>query len=281
MKLRHPRFGRGAERRGARRIVKTQDAPRPRPDPLRRFVSALLVASGLKPDRASALASLLLWFDTAGLLAHGVASLPTLLDRLDRGEIDPGAEGKVGPERAATAVLDGRSGPPLLVLARAAEIASEKAREVGVGLVKVRGIGPVGPASPVVADVAVGPLIVAALGPDGAWSAALPAPEGPPLVLDSAFTEGPAPAGIVPWAPLTLGGEWLVQAVAASAMEPLAGLHERVAEARARVRDSPLDPSRVEAHRREARESGIALDDATLLALRNRAAEAGVPDIFP
>lgn len=235
----------------------------------------------MKPDRASALASHLLWFDSAGAARHGLETLPELLDRIARGEIDPKAEGKVGPERSATAVLDGKDGPPSLILARAAEIATEKAREVGVGLVRVKGIGRVGPAAPVVADVAVGPMIAAALGPAGAWSVALPAPEGLPLVIDSAFAgDRAAPIGLVPWSPLTIEGEWLVQAVAASAMEPLAGLHERVAEALKAAPELPLAPGRLETPRREARERGVVLEVATLSDLRDRAAKLGVTDVL-
>lgn len=258
--------------------MKSKATLRLRLDALRRFASSLLAASGVKPDRASLLASHLLWFDEAGFGKHGLATLPGLLERIARGEIDPKAEGKVGPERAATAVLDGHDGPPALILARAAEIASEKAREVGLGLVRVRGIGPVGPAAPIVAEVAVGPMVAAALGPDGAWSLALPAPGGRPLVIDSAFAAGqPAPNGFV--AALRIEGEWLVQVLSAVATEPLAALHDRVAEAMGEEPGWPLAPGRLEAPRREAREHGVTLEAPVRTALRTWAERLGVPEL--
>jgi hypothetical protein len=235
----------------------------------RRKTSALLAASGLRAELASRLADALLWFDSAGLSALGLATLPDLLDGIARGEIDPKAEPKVGPERASAAVLDGRGGPPLLVLARAAELAAEKAREYGSGLIRVKGIGPVGSAAAAVFDVAIGPAVGMAAGPGGAWSMALPSLEGLPLIADAALGSDPsALAAFAPWSPLLGPGEWIVQAVSVPALEPLMSFHARVSEFAKTAPGTILVPARLEELRREARERGVGVSKAAQAALR-------------
>ncbi len=246
--------------------VSVKNPPTVRLDELRRFAVALISASGVKPEKAAAIASQLLWFDTAGHPRHGAAMLTNLLSKIASGEIDPSEEGKVGAEKTALAVIDGRNGIPALILARAAGIAVEKARESGVGLVRVTRIGPVGPVAPIVAEIAIGPMIGTALGPDGAWATALPSAEGPPWIADSAIDPGTGPA-FAPWSAVIPNNGWLVQAVSVASMEPLASLNLRVAEAARSAPDSPLRPDRLEARRRDARESGVTLDAKTRSAL--------------
>ena len=89
------------------------------------------------------------------------------------GRVDPGAVGKVSGERAALAILDGQNGVPPLVLERAGELAVEKARDAGVGLVRVAHVGRLGrrqpwrPGSP-------WDRWPASVGPGRSWSMALP-----------------------------------------------------------------------------------------------------------
>ena len=128
-------------------------------DDLRRFSVALGAGVGVLPARASALALQLLWFDAAGAPSFGMSTFPDWLERIDRRAVDPVAEGKVAAERTGTAVLDGQNGIPSLVLARAGELAIEKARDAGVGLVRVINAGSSGPAASVAAEMAVGPFV--------------------------------------------------------------------------------------------------------------------------
>lgn len=242
-------------------------APAPRTlDDLRAEAHGLLAASGLRPDRAARLAGLLLWFDAAGLSGLGIAALPDLLDRIARGEVNPKVDPLIRPEKAASAVIDGRGAPPLLSLARAAEVASEKAREYGSCLVRIKGIGPVGSALSVLAEVAIGPAFASAFGPGGAWSVALPSPEGPPLLADSALGSD-AKAVASPWSSLVGASDWIVQVASVPAMEPLSSFHERVAEFAGAAPGAFLAPDRLEATRREALENGVALASATRSAL--------------
>ena len=197
-------------------------------DDLRRLASSLAAAVGVVPARASALATHLLWFDAAGASSHGIATLPDWLRRIDGKEIDPVASGRAGHEHAGTAVFDAQNGLAPLALETAAGIASEKARDLGVGIVRVRNLGHSGPTAPIAASLAIGPFAAMIAGPGPSLSVALPMPEGLPAVYDSTMVEefDPSNSGwLRPWSPWISafsGGEgWLILALAVSAMEPL------------------------------------------------------------
>ena len=213
-----------------------------RPDDLRRLATDLLAGAGLERSRASALARSLLWYDAVAAHRYGIAGLPDWLARLERGDFRADANGRVGAEHASTAVLEAAGGLPPLVLARAAEIAGQKARDTGAGIVRVVGLPPsVGPAAAVATELAIGPTVGLVLGPGTAQSAAIPASEGLPVVYDSALGDGTGdgpgdPLGsltdrLAPWTLLAGGSEVLVAAVAVAAFEPLGSFHERVAAA--------------------------------------------------
>jgi LDH2 family malate/lactate/ureidoglycolate dehydrogenase len=238
-------------------------------DDLRRFASALGVGAGLVPTRAAALAAQLLWFDSAGFPACGLATLPDWLRRIESGEVNPHAEGRVQSEHAGTAVLDGQRGLQPLILARAAAIAGEKARDVGTAVVRVTNLGPAGPAAAVAAEMAIGPEIGWIVGPGPSWSLALPSAEGLPVVFESAWS-GSSPTGsppeslakmVAPWPSLATEDEWVIGAVAVAALEPLSAFHERVSAALQGQDGHPglLLPNRWEAHRSHAREHGVAI----------------------
>jgi LDH2 family malate/lactate/ureidoglycolate dehydrogenase len=264
------------------------DPHRYRFDEVRRFAAALGSAVGLIPARALALTSHLLWFDAAGAATFGIATLPGWLEAIESGGVDAKAMGRVIGERAALAIFDGENGVPPLLLERAAELAVEKARETAVGLVRVAHVGAVGSAAAVSAGVALGPMAGFALGPHGLWSIALPSHAGLPVVIDSGLTAAvgtgnsgaarPAPRSTKPPASrpdasavlegLRLGAEvlvpedgWLVAAVSVSVLEPLTTFHHRVAAAWKGLPAAPgrLLPDAWDAHRRDAREHGVAI----------------------
>ncbi|MDR3635051.1 MAG: Ldh family oxidoreductase [Isosphaeraceae bacterium] len=232
-------------------------------DDLRRFASTLLACAGLAPVRASALATHLLWYEAAGLPEFGLASLAGWLERIEGRAVDPAAEGRVTGEMTGTAVFDGQNGVPPLVLARAAELAMEKARDAGLGLTRVHHLGSAGPVAAIAAELAVGPYVGAVLGHDGSWALALPAPEGLPALFDSSLTSPSnaiLPDGSLAWATaLVPEGGWLVGAIAVAALEPLGTFHERIGEWLHRQPESAaaLLPAAWEARRRAAREHGV------------------------
>ncbi len=252
------------------------DLPHYRLDDLRRFATASGTALGVPPARAAELASHLLWFDAAGLSAFGIATLPAWLERIEARSVEAAAEGRVTAERTSLVVLDGQNGIPPLILARAGELAVEKARDSGVGIVRVSHLGPTGPAAVVAAEMAVGPVAAVILGPGPSWTCAFPSAEGLPAVFDSAL--GPRPGGtttrsrwaappdpgpmMAPWiAAMAPEGGWLIAAIAVAALESLATFHERVGATLDAVREWPggLLPGPWEARRRIAREAGVPL----------------------
>jgi hypothetical protein len=202
------------------------DPIRYRLDDVRRFATELASGLGVPRPRAAALASHLLWFDAAGAPSHGISTLPRWLDRFEAGEFDLAAEGRGMIERNGTAVLDGQNGLPPLILERAAGIAVEKARDAGVGLVRVSHVGPTGPAAALAAEMAIGPCSAMVLGPGPSWTLAIPTDAGLPALFDSALgSEGDStlsstswPEGLAPWAAvLAPEGGWLIAAIAVAA----------------------------------------------------------------
>jgi hypothetical protein len=187
-------------------------------------------------------------------------------------------------ERTAAATLDGRGGIGPLMLERATRIAREKARDVGVGVVRVTGIARPGRVLPVAMEAAIGPMVAALLGPDGQWSLAIPSAGGVPLVYDSTLdrSAGSAPGVIsqLPWPLLLHDQEWIVQAIAVTAFEPLAGLHERVL-ARLEAGESSdgtamLSSRQLEARFRDARLNGVPLSPVVVSQLAEGGQHLGI-----
>jgi LDH2 family malate/lactate/ureidoglycolate dehydrogenase len=252
-------------------------------DDLRRFAAALGTACGVAPLRALAMASHLLWFDAAGAATLGIASLPTWLEAIERGQVDPMAVGRVLGQRSALAIFDGEQGLPHLALGRAAELAVETARETAVGLVRVDHVGPIGSAGSIAAGIALGPMAGLVVGPNRLWSMGLPSEAGLPVVVDSGMAGAGKPADSPkPSASrrsgaaaaidlldglrlgtevLIPGGGWLVVAISVAAVEPLSAFHQRVAAACHGLDEAPgrLLPALWDARRREALVHGIAI----------------------
>lgn len=237
-------------------------------DDLRRFGVALASAVGIPPARASAFVSGLLWYDAAGASSFGIASLADWLAAIEAGEIDPKSEGTIARERPATAVLDGGRGLWPLILRRAAEIAVEKAREVGLGMVEVVNLGRSGPAGEAVSEIAVGPMIGSITGP-GLFAMAMPVAGSVPMVVDSSLGR-PAPRpdwGRIAPMPAVMEGRfgesgWTVSARAVDAFETLEGFHERIGRA---LQENPptgweVRPDDWQARRLDHIDRGLALD---------------------
>lgn len=275
------------------------DEVRYRLDDLRRFAIALGVGVGLAPSRASAFASQLLWYDSTGASSNGLETLPDWLEQIEAGEIFPQAEGAVTSEYLGTAVLDGGNGLPSLILARAGELAIEKARDAAIGLVRVTNVRDAGSAAGIAAEMAFGPYLAAILGPGATWSLALPSGDGLPAVFDSAlaFQTGavappsktrssaratePTPLSLwIPWATAMVPpGGWLVAALGVTTIESLSGFHERVSGIMRETEEAPgrLLPLTWENRRREARERGLSVTKGSWTRFQHWATRLGVP----
>jgi len=105
---------------------------------LARFIRDLLVAKGASEEDAATVADGLVWANLRGVDGHGVSRLPRYLQLIGRGEIDPKAQATLVHDRAATFVLDGGHGFGPVAAMRAAALAVERAKQIGVcfGLVR-------------------------------------------------------------------------------------------------------------------------------------------------
>ncbi len=251
------------------------DHPHYRLDDLRRLGAAMLAGSGVAPERASAFMSSLLWYEAADAAEFGIGSLPAWLDALKTGEIDPKAAGTIVREHTATAVLDGGRGLAPLILARAAGVAQEKAREVGVGMVRVVNLGRVGASAEVAAEIAIGPMVGEVRGPEGSLAVSAPVEGSMPAVFDSALAPDPRQV-VPPWAD---GADaWLVTARAVASFESLASIHEEVGTLLAGnpPRPGEVRPDAWQARRSEHLDRGLALSKATVAELRRWSKTLGV-----
>lgn len=103
------------------------------------FATDAFTARGMPPDRAHTAAEALVYGDLAGLRSHGLANLSRLyLPLLDEGRAVPDAEPEIVTDRGASVLLDGRRALGLWLASEAMDLAAERAREYGIGMVSVR-----------------------------------------------------------------------------------------------------------------------------------------------
>jgi L-2-hydroxycarboxylate dehydrogenase (NAD+) len=113
---------------------------------LSRFIASALVAAGLPGADAHRVAGLMAEADARGADGHGVFRLPQYVKRIQSGGINVTPNIRVIREQAASALVDGDNAMGHLVMARASEIAVEKARAAGVAWVGARNSNHAGPA---------------------------------------------------------------------------------------------------------------------------------------
>ena len=113
----------------------------------RDFIAASFRRLGLPDQDALTVASLMAEADLQGSDGHGVIRLPHYARRIRAGGIKLSPDIRVLQERPGMALIDGDNGMGHLVMARAAELAVDKARVAGVAWVGTRMSNHAGPAS--------------------------------------------------------------------------------------------------------------------------------------
>ena len=103
---------------------------------LEAFMVDALIASGVPASDAAIIGDVLIESDKRGIDSHGIGRLkPIYIDRIDIGIMNPVTEIEVVKDQEATAVLDGHNGMGHVVGHKAMEMAIEKAKRYGLGIV--------------------------------------------------------------------------------------------------------------------------------------------------
>ncbi len=106
---------------------------------LERFMIDSLMAVGINEEDAKIIGDVLIESDKRGIDSHGIGRLkPIYIDRITKGILNPVTEIEVIKDEMSTAVLDGHNGMGHVVSKKAMEMAIEKARKYGTGMVAVR-----------------------------------------------------------------------------------------------------------------------------------------------
>jgi len=106
---------------------------------LETFMRDALMAAGVPKEDARIIGEVLIESDRRGIDSHGIGRLkPIYIDRIRDGILNPKTTIEILRERKTTAVLDGHNGMGHVVSKRAMELAIEKAKDHGMGMVAVR-----------------------------------------------------------------------------------------------------------------------------------------------
>lgn len=108
-------------------------------DLLENFMRDVFIEYGVPHDDAKICAKILIASDKRGIDSHGIGRFkPIYLDRIKIGQVNPVTRFEIVKEAPATAVIDGHNGMGHVVAYHAMELAIEKARKTGMGMVAVR-----------------------------------------------------------------------------------------------------------------------------------------------
>lgn len=106
---------------------------------LEKFMYEALLCYGVPDDEAKLAADVLITADKRGIDSHGIGRLkPIYCDRFDAGIIKPTALLTVVKETETTAVVDGNLGLGLVIGPRCMQMAIDKAKQYGLGMVVAR-----------------------------------------------------------------------------------------------------------------------------------------------
>lgn len=102
------------------------------------FTTEIFRATGMPQHQAQLQSEILVWANLRGIDSHGVLRIPAYVERIDAGDMVPGAEPKIASDRLATALIDALGAPGPTATMAGVDIAIEKAKKYGVAWVVVR-----------------------------------------------------------------------------------------------------------------------------------------------
>jgi len=116
-------------------------------DKLRNATEQVFIKCGAPESEAKQGADVLIFADESGIDTHGVSNmLRAYVSMYTSGNLNPDPQIKIVKETPSTATVDGGGGLGCMVAPKAMEIAIEKAKAVGTGVVAVRNSGHLGAA---------------------------------------------------------------------------------------------------------------------------------------
>ncbi len=129
-------------------VLREEDAVRVNHKELREVTTTLFQKVGVPSDDAALAADVLLQADIRGVDSHGVSNmLRNYITGYQTGRIKPVPEWRVVRDRPSTANIDADEGLGIIIAPKAMEIAIEKAKKTGMGVVTMGRCGHVGMAA--------------------------------------------------------------------------------------------------------------------------------------
>ncbi len=108
-------------------------------DLLEGFMTEVFTKVGIPKDEAKICSKILITSDKRGIDSHGIGRFkPIYIDRIWAGQINPKTEFEVVRETPATAVVDGHNGMGQVIAHKSMQMAIDKAKKYGMGMVAVR-----------------------------------------------------------------------------------------------------------------------------------------------
>ena len=123
-------------------INNTAEKPKTAYEPfekMEQFMVDVFIKVGVPPEDAKVCAEVLIEADKRGIDSHGVGRFrPIYIDRINAGLQKPVTEFEIVREGPTTAVVDGHNGMGQVIAKRAMQMAIDKAKKYGMGMVVVR-----------------------------------------------------------------------------------------------------------------------------------------------
>lgn len=109
-----------------------------RADKVHHFARDVLVGNGVAPESAEIVAKCLVAADLRGIDTHGVNRIPSYMQRIRQGVLDPKATPTLHQVTPVVAQVDGNNGFGFLAASMGMETAIEMAKVYGIGMVAVK-----------------------------------------------------------------------------------------------------------------------------------------------
>lgn len=104
---------------------------------LEKFMYEVMIGLQVPPNDAKIIAEVLIASDKRGIDSHGIGRLKMYYDRIRNGQILPVTKWTIERETPGTAVIDAHNGMGQVVSKHAMQMAIDKAKDVGIGMVVV------------------------------------------------------------------------------------------------------------------------------------------------